>query len=88
MERIRRQLEAYPPNLTYMDETGLLYRCLPSGSYVPRRDRRNARGTRAMRNMERVPLVLCTNANGTQKLPVAMNGQANNPMCFRGEDNA
>jgi len=41
-----------------------------------------------MRNMERVTLVLCTNANGTHKLPVAMTGQANNPMCFRGEGNA
>jgi len=37
--------------------------------------------------MERVILVLCTNATGTHKLPVAMIGQAENTMCFRGEGN-
>ena len=85
VEDIRRRLEAYPPDRVYnMDETGLLYRCLPSRSYVPLPDRRHARGTKAMRNMERVTLVLCTNATGTHKLPVAMFGQAENPMCFRG----
>jgi len=89
VEDIRRMLEAYPPDRMYnMEETRLLYRCLPSRSYVPRRDRRHARGTKAMRNMERVTLVLCTNATGTHKLPVAMIGQAENPMCFRGEGNA
>ena len=85
MEKIRRKLEAYPPDRIYnMDETGLLYRCLPSRSYVPRRDRRHARGTRAMRHMDRVTLVLCTNATGTHKLPVAMIGAPVNPLCFRG----
>jgi len=89
VEDIRRRLEAYPPDRFYnMDETGSLYRCLPSRSYVPRSDRRHARGTKAMRNMERFTLVLCTNATGTHKLPVAMIGQAENPMCFRGEGNA
>jgi len=89
VEDIRRPLEAYPPDRIYnMDETGLLYRCLPSRSYVPRRDRRHARGTKSMRNMEQVTLVLCTNATGNHKLPVAMIGQAENPMCFRGESNA
>ena len=89
VEDIRRRLEAYPPDRIYnMHETGLLYRCLPSRSYEPRRDRRHARGTKAMRNMERVTLVLCTNATGTQKLPVAIIGQAENPMCFCAEGNA
>jgi len=41
-----------------------------------------------MRNVERVTLVICTNANDTHKIPVAMTGQANNPMCFRGEGKA
>jgi len=88
MEKIRRKLKAHPPDRIYnMDETGLLYRCLPSRSYVPRRDRRHARGTRAMRHMDRVTLVLCTNATGTHKLPVEMIGEPVNPLCFRGEGN-
>eukprot|EP00170_Pyropia_yezoensis_P002565 contig_10773_g2569 len=88
MQDIRRALEAYPPERIYnMDETGLLYRCLPSRSYVPRRDRRHARGTKAMRHMDRVTLVLCTNATGTHKLPVSMIGEAERPMCFRGVGN-
>jgi len=89
VEAIRRRLEAYPRDRTdNMDEKGLLYRCLPSRSYVPRSDRRHARGTKAMRNIKRVTLVLCTNATCTHKLPVAMIGPAENPMCFRGEGNA
>jgi len=88
MEKTRRKLEAYPPDRIYkLDETGLLYRCLPSRSYEPRRDRRHARGTRAMRHMDRVTLVLCSNATGTHKLPVAMIGEPVSPLCFRGEGN-
>lgn len=88
MQDIRRAGEAYPPERIYkMDETGLLHRCLPSRSYVPRRDRWHARGTKAMRHMDRVTLVLCTNATGTHKIPVSMIGEAERPMCFRGAEN-
>jgi len=41
-----------------MYETGLLFRCQPSRSYVPRRDGRHARGTKAMRHMDRFTQVL------------------------------
>jgi len=59
VEDRRRKLESYPPDCVYnMDETGLLYECLPSRSYVPRRDRRLARGSKAMHSMDRVTLVL------------------------------
>jgi len=76
-----------PDRIYNMNETGLLYRCLPSRSYVPRKDRRRARGTKAMRHMDRVTLVLCTNATGIHKLPVAMIGEAAKPLCFRGDGN-
>jgi len=76
------------PRIVFKTWTGLLYLYLPSRSYVPRRDRQHARGTKAMRIMKRGTLALCTNANGTHKLPVAMNGQANNPLCFRWAGNA
>jgi len=42
---------------------------------------------RAMRHMDRVTLVLCTNATGNHKLPVAMIGEPVNRLCFRGEGN-
>ena len=88
VEDIRRKLESYPPDRVYnMDDTGLLYKCLPSRSYVPCRDRRLARGSKAMRNIDRVTLLLCTNATGTHKLPVTMIGSAARPLCFRGEGN-
>jgi len=88
MEGIRRMLEAYPPYRIYnMDETGLLYRRLPSRSYVPRRDRRHARGTKALRHMDRITLALCTNATGTYKLPVEMIGEPVRPLRFRGVSN-
>jgi len=88
MEGIRRKLKAYPPDRIYnMDETGLLYRCLPSRSYVSRRDRRHARGTKAMRYMDRITLALCTNATGFHKLPVAMIGEPVRPLRFGGVSN-
>jgi len=88
VEKIRRRLDAYRPDRLYdMNETGLLYKCLPSRPYVPRRDRRSARDTKAMRSMDSVTLVLYTNTTGSHKLPVAMVGTANNPLCFRGEGN-
>jgi len=88
VEEIRLRLEAFPPDRIYsMDETGLLLRCLPSRSYVPRKDRRCARGTKAVRHMDRLTFFLYTNATGTHKLPVAMIGEAAKPLCFRGVGN-
>jgi len=88
VEGIRRRLEAFPPDRIYnMDETTLLFRCLPSRSYAPQMDRRRARGTNAMRDMDRVTLILCTNATGTHKLSVAMICEAIKPLCFLGDGN-
>lgn len=65
MAKTRRQLKGIDPDLIYnVDETGLLYRCLPARSYVPSEDRRRARGTKAMRSKDRVTLTMCCNALG------------------------
>lgn len=86
---IRRKLEGYSPGKTYIrDETGLLYRRLSSRSYMPRRDRNFARGTKTMRIKDRVKLVLCTNADGIHKLPVAISETASSPLRFLGDGNA
>jgi len=89
MAAIRQQLEGVDVDLIYnVDETGLLYRGLPSRSYVPSEDRRTARGSKAMKSKDRVTLTLCCNATGTHKVPVTMIGKAAQPMCFQGEGNA
>jgi len=89
MAAIRQQLEGVDVDLIYnLDETGLLYRGLPSRSYVPSDDRRTARGSKAMKSKDRVTLILCCNAMGTHKVPVTMIGKASQPMCFQGEGNA
>lgn len=88
MADIRRQLAGVDPDLIYnVDETGLLYRCLPSRSYVPSADRRQARGSKVMHSKDRVTLTLCCNANGSHKLPITMIGKAVQPLCFNGAGN-
>jgi len=83
---IRQQLGGVDVDLIYnVDETGFLYRGLPSRSYVPFENRRTARGSRATKSKNRVTLTLCCNATGTHKVPVRIIGKAAQPMCFRGE---
>jgi len=80
---IRETLRGVPPWLIYnIDETGLFYRCLPHRSYVSARERRSARGSKAMRAKDRVTAVLCVNADGSHKLPIAIIGKAVRPLCF------
>lgn len=88
MARIRKQLAVFDPDLIYnVDETGLLYSCLPSRSYVPRCDRNMARGSKAMRSKDRVTFTLFCNATGSHKYPITMIGKAANPLCFNGVGN-
>jgi len=88
MARIREQLAGVAPDFIYnVEETGLLYRCLPSRSYVPRLDRGVARGSKAMRSTDCVTLTLCCNATRSHKLLRTLIGKAANPMCFNGAQN-
>ncbi len=68
-----------------MDETGILYRCLPNQSYVLEvgDTRQLCRGTKAMKAKDRVTFVMCVNATGTCKVPVLIIGSAKQPHCFR-----
>lgn len=73
--QIREQLEAYPPDRIYhTDETGLFYRCIPNRAYVQAGRRRQARGTKAMKDKDRATLVLACNATGAHKILVTMIG--------------
>ena len=68
-----------------MDETGLLYRALPTRSYISLEEgsRKNIRGTKVLRAKDRVTLVLCVNATGTCKEAPLIVGTSKNPHCFR-----
>lgn len=88
MAGIRRQLAGVDPDLIYnVDETRLLYRFLPSRSYVSESDSRHARGSKDMRSKARVTLTLCCYSTSSHKLPITMIGQAAQLMCFTGADN-
>jgi len=89
MAAIRQQLKGVDVDPIYnVDETGLLYRVLPSRSYVPSEDRRTARGLKAMKSKDRITLTLCCNATGTHEVSVTVNCKAAQQMCFPGEGNA
>eukprot|EP00170_Pyropia_yezoensis_P004091 contig_16886_g4102 len=84
VSEIRKELEVYPPDRIYnMDETGLFYRCTPNRSYVQAGQRRQARGTKAMKAKDRVTLVWAYNATDSHKIPVAFIGKAKQPRCFK-----
>jgi len=82
--KIREQLEDYPAERIYnMDETGLFYRCIPNRAYVQAGQRRQVRGTKAMKAKDRVTIMLASNAPGSHKIPVALIGKAKQPKCFK-----
>jgi len=85
MEVVRKRLEAYrAEDIFNMDETGIFFRCVPSQSYLSTGARRETRGVKSMKSKDRVTLVFCTNASGTEKLPIAIIGKSKAPLCFRG----
>lgn len=86
MEALRAQLALYDPDcIINMDETGLLFRCLPKRTVAFEQEAagKQARGGKRMTAKDRVTLVITANATGTLKVPVAMIGKAKEPFCFR-----
>eukprot|EP00984_Skeletonema_dohrnii_P031549 scaffold24154_cov78-Skeletonema_dohrnii-CCMP3373.AAC.1 len=65
-----------------MDETGLFFKCLPNRSYVKKEHYKNARGTKLMKAKDRTTVYVCTNASGTDKVPLSIIGKAKTPRCF------
>jgi len=57
---------------------------LSSQSYVSAGARREAREIKSMKSKDCVTLVCCTNAAGTEKLPIAIIGKSKAPLCFQG----
>jgi hypothetical protein len=63
----------YPANIFNMDETAFFYKFMPRCSYVL-----NA-APALKQDKSRVTVVVCTNANGTEKLPLLFVGKSANP---------
>lgn len=60
-----------------MDETGLCYRMSPSKTLATHQ-RKGAK-----KSKERVTLALCSNADGSDKMPPLVIGKSKNPRCFK-----
>ena len=65
-------------NIYNMDETGLFYRLNPRKTLAT--EARNGKKKRK----ERVTLVACASADGSDKMPLMMLGKSKNPRCFQG----
>ena len=61
------------------DETGLLFRTMPTKSYVEKSD--NAHGTKGSK--ERLTVLLCCNMSGTDKCKPLVIGKSLRPRCFK-----
>lgn len=62
------------------DETGLVYKLLPSRTVARSKDQPS--GWKKAR--ERITVLFCANKTGTIRLPLLVVGKSNNPHCFRG----
>ncbi len=85
MAKLRDRLREFDVDCIYnVDETGLFYKLLPKRSYVTQyENKKTLRGTRQMSAKDRITAYVCTNADGSEKLPLAIIGTAKNPRCFR-----
>lgn len=66
------------------DETGLFYKMLPDKTYVAACEK-TAPGSKIKK--ERITILLCANAEGTNKIKPLVIGKAAKPRCFNGFDN-
>ena len=84
MKELRDHLRNYPLNKIFnVDETALFYKCLPRWSYfLPKENYNSLRGTKAMRDWDRITGILCTSADGKTKIPITIIGVSKNPRAF------
>ena len=74
-----------PENVYNMDETGLFFRLLPRYTLLlPCEDINSTRGKKKAK--EQVPLVVCTNATGTHKIPCTLIGKPKVPACIKNRE--
>jgi len=71
-------IDQYDPSCVYnMDETGLFFHLIPRHTVLlPSEDVSTVQGKKAK---DRVTLVICCNATGTERVPITMIGKAKEP---------
>lgn len=72
-------------NIYCLADPLFFYKVLPRQKYVLKSET-GIKSTNSMKLKDRVTLYMCTNATGTDKIPLTMIGNAKNPRCF-GKDN-
>ena len=85
MKAIREECRNYrKENIFNVDETGIQYKIMPQRAYLScKEDRKTARGTKDMHYKDRLSAFMCTNADGTAKVDMAIIGKAKNPRCLK-----
>ena len=64
------------------DQSGLYYQKLPNTLYVSKEEKKKIRGTKQMKDKQRITLMICTSASGS-KLPICVVGKSEMPKCFK-----
>ena len=85
LDDLKTKMQQYTPETIFnTDETGLFYRLLPRRTYIIRskENKRNVRGTKAMKAKDRLTAIVCTNSIGV-KVPLACIGKSKSPRVFR-----
>lgn len=70
-----------PRDIYNIDEAGLFYECLPSCTYIVPSEK-DVHGIK--KSKKRVTIVLCTNADGSDKFKLTLISSAENPRCLKG----
>eukprot|EP00171_Calliarthron_tuberculosum_P001839 IDg1839t1 len=71
-------------NIYNVDETGLFFKLLPKRTYVLHHEnKKTLRGVKAMKAKDQITAYVCSNADGTSKVPLSIIGTAKNPRAFR-----
>jgi len=71
-----------PPSCVYnADQTGLFFNKLPNRVYIKKTKDSSFRGVKAMKDKDRITLMVCTSASG-EKVPMFIVGKSKTPKCF------
>ena len=82
---VRNRLAKYSAHEIYnVDVTALCYKSLPNRTYVLKSENNKyLRGIKKMKAKDRVSAYLCTNTDGSHKIPITIIGKSRNPRAFR-----
>ena len=77
---LAKTIENYQPkNIFNVDETGLFFKCLPNKTF----SFKNEKCSGGKNSKERLTILIGSNMDGSEKLPLLMIGKAAKPRCFK-----